>query len=391
MILSTKKPREQSGRDSFGRFRAQCRSAAIAALSILEDKDVDRVYCDLHDDFVVRKLEGNDYGYIFYQVKTKSKQNHTWSLNDLFGVKKKPKVIPPDYNKKVKNSFLGKLILHTIVFDKNCNSVVFETNLNNKDEVESVIADIDNGKFAEKFTKTLISRFNKIYADQITTDLSEDEIKEKLSKLQFQTDIQHLKVGDNNFTPAAKDMIYRFSEIDLGHSEADEILSKLLELVESKSEGVISEWTEENIENKAGISINDLLSILSISKEAYHILSSGGDIKAIKNASIIQRTLEKVKAPQEVIEYCSESKIKWDNWYRNNRHIISDLDFLTIHSRISTIIMDAKDESGSIKIDLFRQPIRDLISTLTSADILYGLDEDTILGGIFSEVVRGKS
>lgn len=64
-MLSTKKPREQSGRDSFGRFRAQCRSAAIAALSILEDKEIDRVYCDLHDDFVVRKLDENGYPSVF--------------------------------------------------------------------------------------------------------------------------------------------------------------------------------------------------------------------------------------------------------------------------------------------------------------------------------------
>jgi hypothetical protein len=68
-MLETKKPREQSGRDSFNRYRAQVRSAAMASLSILEGEDIDKVYCDLHDDFVVRKKESNCYSYVFYQVK----------------------------------------------------------------------------------------------------------------------------------------------------------------------------------------------------------------------------------------------------------------------------------------------------------------------------------
>ncbi|EOI8018186.1 dsDNA nuclease domain-containing protein [Vibrio parahaemolyticus] len=83
--LHNETPREQDGRDSFERYRAQVRSASIAALTILEGSEVDRIYCDLHDDFVKRRSNGG--GYDFYQVKTKSKQNHNWSLNEVFGIK----------------------------------------------------------------------------------------------------------------------------------------------------------------------------------------------------------------------------------------------------------------------------------------------------------------
>lgn len=55
MVLHTVVPREQDGRDSFGRYRVQVRSAAVASLQILSGKAIDRVYCDLHDDIVVRK------------------------------------------------------------------------------------------------------------------------------------------------------------------------------------------------------------------------------------------------------------------------------------------------------------------------------------------------
>ena len=88
-MLEKKKPREQSGRDSFSRYKAQVRSAAMATLSILEGKDIDRVYCDLHDDFVVRKQDANGYSYLFYQVKTKGKLNHNWTLAEVFGFNSK--------------------------------------------------------------------------------------------------------------------------------------------------------------------------------------------------------------------------------------------------------------------------------------------------------------
>ena len=50
-----KKPRETAGRETVNRFRMQFQAAAFAALEILSGKDVDRVYCDYHDDFVVRR------------------------------------------------------------------------------------------------------------------------------------------------------------------------------------------------------------------------------------------------------------------------------------------------------------------------------------------------
>ncbi|MES9901811.1 MAG: dsDNA nuclease domain-containing protein [Sedimenticola sp.] len=85
-MLETVQPREQSGRDALGGFRAQARSAALASLSILEGKEVDRVYCDMHDDFVVRINRGGQLFYVFYQVKTNKKQNHNWTLNEVFGL-----------------------------------------------------------------------------------------------------------------------------------------------------------------------------------------------------------------------------------------------------------------------------------------------------------------
>lgn len=107
-MLETVRPREQAGRDSFGRFKAQSRSAAIATLSILEGSgNIDRVYCDLHDDFVVRINNNGEYSYVFYQVKTHAKQKHNWTLSEVFGLSSRIKDLSKHKNEKSKTVLLG--------------------------------------------------------------------------------------------------------------------------------------------------------------------------------------------------------------------------------------------------------------------------------------------
>lgn len=209
-MLHTKPPREQSGRDSFSRYRSQVRSAAMASLSILEGKEVDRVYCDLHDDFVIRIKNENSVAYVFYQVKTMGKQNHNWSLNELFGLNPKIKDQSKQNSVKIKDSYIGKLLLHTVVFDGFCDAVVFQTNINNGNDVERLYADIEDGIFSHRHSKVLLERFNECFPGDTGSVFSIDEIKEKISKLKFETDVQYLKNGDDNFEPLARYKIYEF-------------------------------------------------------------------------------------------------------------------------------------------------------------------------------------
>lgn len=390
-MLHKRKPREQSGRDSFSRYKAQIRSAAMSSLSILEGQDIDRVYCDLHDDFVIRKKNKNGVSYIFYQVKTKGKQNHNWSLNELFGIKASLKDQNKQDTDKIKSSFIGKLLLHTVMFDKFCNSVVFQTNIHNDDDVNKLHQDIVNGVFESKFTEVLIDRFNKCFPEEIKNPLSVEEVKEKLSKLKFETDVQYLKCGDDNFEPLARDKIYKFSEVDLEYTESREILIKLLELVERKSSGIISNLTAETIEEFAGIAIEDLLSILSISKDAYESLLKGGDKKAIKSVSIIQRTLNAAGAGKDEVEYCSRCKTNWDIWLRKNRHVIPEFDLQLIVSSIRKLLVSTSQNGNSVSISSLNKPIKALVEKLEKDGLIHGLNLELILGGVFAELVKEKS
>ncbi|KPZ26723.1 dsDNA nuclease domain-containing protein [Pseudomonas coronafaciens] len=389
-MLDTKKAREQNGRDSFSRYRAQVRSAAVASLSILEGGTVDRVYCDLHDDFVIRKKDGEGFTYIFYQVKTKGKQNHNWTINEVFGLNTQLRDQSKQNVDAFKGSFVGKLLLHTVVFDQYCNSVIFQTNVNNSDEVEDLLSDIESGIFAHKFSKVMLDRFNECFGENVNS-FSPEQVKSMLSKLSFESDVSFLKEGDNYFELIVKEKIYEFSEIELERAEFREILLRLLELVEKKSSGVIKTWDANSIESCAGISVDDLLSILSISKDAYYSLLSGGDGNAIKSASIIQRALKSSGADISMIMYCSKCKTDWDVWYRSARHVIQELDLLSISERVSAILYSTMNTQGVLGMNNLRIPIKNLLVELESESLKFDLTNDLILGGVFSALVRGKS
>lgn len=390
-MLSKKTPREQSGRDTLARFRSQTRSAAVASLEILEGKDVDRVYCDLHDDFVVRKKSGQGFIYIFYQVKTKSPVNYQWRILDVLGIKTRGKQTTENVVKAIKSSFVGKLLLHTVVFNGACDCVVFQTNIHNKQDLQELIDDIASGEYANKYSQLLLSNFNDCFKDELKKSLTNSEIKDNLSKLNFDTDVQYLKLKNDNFFSHAKDSIFKYSEVELGHLEAEEILIKLLYLVNERSSGVLTELAPASIDKEASISIEDLLSVLSLSKEAYDILVSSGDEKAIKSVSIIQRSLKNASADIEEIKFCSTCKSKWDNWVRNSRHTIQDIPLFSIKGRLSEVFKEHISNYRSINILQLQPLVENLLTELEEKNLKYDLDHEILMGGIFAELVKVKS
>ena len=388
-MLHKKNPREQNGRDSFSRYKAQIRSAAMASISILEGKGVDWVYCDFHDDFVIRIKNQSSVNYTFYQVKTKGKQNHNWSINELSGINLRKNIENQDLL-KIKDSFIGKLLLHTIVFNEFCNTIVFQTNINNSDDVEEFIEDIRDNKFENKITKILIDNFNEIFKDDLKNKLSLEDIKNKLSKLSFDTDVEYLKENKESFEPIIRDRIYSYSEIDLTYGECKEIIIKLLNLVEEKSSGVIREIKKDQIEKLAGISIKELLEILCITFDAYQFLLESGDKNAVRNASIIQRTLTAAGFENDTINYCSRCKSDWDIWLMKYRHIIPSFELLMITSKIRKILKISNGKNNGLDITELQKPINDFYTELQATNELYGLSKDLILGGVFAELVKGK-
>ncbi|MDH8308061.1 DUF4297 domain-containing protein, partial [Klebsiella pneumoniae] len=74
----------------------------------------------------------------------------------------------------------------------------------------------------------------------------------------------------------------------------------------------INDCSSENIKKLAGIDIDDLLDVLSISKRAYYDFLDNGDEHALKSASVIERLLRKAGANDMEVDFFTRCKIKWD-------------------------------------------------------------------------------
>lgn len=378
------KPRETSGRDTIARYQAQFRAAAYECLSILSGNSIDRVYCDYHDDFVTRSRATGEPIYHFYQVKTKGKRNHQWGKRDVFGLLKRKAAKPED----IASSFAGKLLLHTIRFTNCCGNVFLLTNVHFDDDVEHIADSLAGADFTAKDVQDLIANFNEALVEGEPLDA--DQIQELLGKLQLVPGVTYIAPHDHDFNALARDAIYKYSEIDLHPIECQEIIHNLVSLVEAKSfSKLISEMSEDDLDDSVGIGVSDLLEILSISKGGYDRLLQGGDPHAIKNASIIQRKLSDADATPEMIEFCSDAKVRWDAWYREKRHFLPEYDLNFLMQRLSSV--NSMLAQGGISLQALDDQIKKLMIDLERKQLSESLTKELLLGGVLAALVRGES
>lgn len=384
--LSEVPVREDVGRKTIARFQMQFRAAGFACLDILEAKEIDRVYCDFHDDFVVRKNNGATYFYIFVQVKTNSKRNYQWSVNDIFGLRKKGQKSDEESLNKIKKSFIGKMLLHTVNFDKSCYRVTFLTNVQFDDDIEAIIAELKKDEeFEGAHLKFLSDHFSTLFSPNAI--LNQEKVINSLKKIDLQPGVKYIDIEGNDFIELAKSAIYKYSEIELDHLEAGEIVENLISLVEKKSfTKLIPEIDESDLDDIAGIGIDDLLQILCISKGAYIHLIAGGDKKALKNASILQRKLEAVGATSEMIEFCTQKKVDWDVWLRDAKHSIPEFDLNFLIEELNEV--QIRWIRTGENISWLRNNLQ---SIYNNSSHQANLSMDLLLGGIFSALVRNET
>lgn len=384
------KPREQAGRDTLERYNAQIRATSIACLSILENKDVKRVFCEFHDDFVIEEVISNNVYYTFVQVKTKEKLRNIWRLSEVFGILKRKSKKNPQTNEMIRDSFVGRLLQHTINFKDSCKKVIFLTNTHVDEDIDNIINDISSESFSNTHCKIIIDSFNHCFisVEDEQEKIEVDEIKDNLKKLSLETDVEYIKSKHESFEILARNKIFKFSEIDLSHNEAKEILFSLLALVNCKSSKKIKDCSSDNIAKLAGIDIDDLLDVLSISRHAYYNFLENGDEHALKSASVIERLLKEAGASDSEVDFSTKCKIKWDQWLRNNRHFIPELDYLAIEREINETLDRLIFTHGNLFLSCLRTFITDLYNSLEQKNLLNSLDTETLAGSLFSRLVE---
>lgn len=394
-------PREVTGRDVIERFQAQFRGAALACLEILEGSTLDHVYCDFQDDFVTRQTSNGVVTYRFYQVKTKSQKKHQWTRYELFGVRAKCPSVSKNHCapagdittpatteqlKSIRTSFVGKLLEHAIAFGESCKAVSFLTNAHFDDDVERIGGAIEIGNVGERTVRYLSDNF--VAAFEIKTPFDISVAHKCIRKLTFVADQAHLDPHCSDFDAKARQKVWEFSEIDLTHIEAQELIGKLLSLVQKQSSSkLISQLSAADLDREAGVGLEDLLNLLPLSRAAYEHFLSGGDTSALRSASILQRTMEKAGATPELIEAASVWKIAWDNWFRTHRHNY-EFEITFLRDRINEIYR--RWARSEVTLFGLESEVSNLRASLS--DSLAALIQDTtLMGGIFAELVRSKS
>lgn len=381
--IHDKAPREIAGRDTVTRFRMQFQAAAYAALEILSGKDVDRVYCDYHDDFVVRRTVVGVVEYHFFQVKTKGKANQQWEAAEVFALKKKGELDTEEKLEAIRNSIAGKLFVHTVEFGEQCREVTVLSNVHFADDVHEVVTDLSTGSSSKKYIRQFIQKFADIISPG--KPMSQDEIEAARKKLSLLANVQYIGDTLEAFSVAAHNAIWKHSEIDLHQHEVERIANSLVKLVEDKSCAPISGLSKSDIDLATGVGLEDLLKVLSISTQVYQTLVDGGDPAAIKVASILQRKLKEIGATETMIEAASRAKVSWDVWVRSARHTFPDFTF--------NVLLDEIDNKckawllgGGALVDL--EGFVDGILASPIGQKFPALDTDLVFGAFCAAIVR---
>lgn len=376
--------REQSGRDTINRFRAQFRAATIESLALLENKDIERIYCDYHEDYVVKYVTDSKAQYRFVQVKTKSQLNYRYTILEVFGLKKRPKKNPEH---ALPDSFAGKLLLHIENFGDSCHSIEIKTNINFDDEVEAIIAEIEQKGTIGDHTSALIAETKKLILSLDGKD--QQDVIEFLSHLKIEPRHSILDEDDELFVSLASSKIFRYSEINLTPDEVKKIIIQLLSCIEEKSSGVLNfNIQEKDLDSFASICIDDVLNTLSITKSTYEMLRAGGDEKALKSASILQKMLLRSGFSANTVDTFAGYKCQWESWHRIHRHELPDF-LMTVATEM--IIESARKLAwGTIKMPDLTLEVRTLNAALKVKLCREDITLELTLGAVLSELVRGE-
>jgi hypothetical protein len=385
MNLTDKATREHGGRIAIERFRAQFKAAGLESLRLLEDGDMERVYCDFHEDYVVKHVVNFKSRYRFVQVKTNGKLNYQYNILEIFGLKKRPKkALIHD----LKSSYAGKLLLHVESFGASCQSIEIYTNVNFDDEVEQIIDEIRSADKLTANTMNLIAETRKLIVS--LTSKTDEEVIAFLSHLQLSPRKQILNDEEEGFVAQASHQIYKYSEINLNPDEVRQIIVQLLSLIEDKSAvPLASTINEKELNEKASVAIDDILDILTISRSAYYTLKNGGDDKAIKSVSILQRVLKRNGFSGEIVNIFASFKIQWETWFRTNRHDIPEFRLTIIKQGITQLAK--KLATGQVGMDTITPEIATLSAYINKSLSRSDISEELTFGAVLSELVKGEA
>jgi hypothetical protein len=384
-------PRERAGAQTGRKYEYQYERTARAALDLLSDgtKHV-CVYCDWHDDYVVETGDPPTR-YVFHQVKGRKSSQGAWTFGDFFGVRMKKKAKPVAKKPPVvsDDAIVPRMLMHHRNFGDNCAGIAFVTNAGLNPELSGFLAAIAAPADVASLPPEARIAFDHVaraYAATTPTLVSSPgDLFAWLRSLVVHTDQGQLESPDAALLEIAA-VVTELSEIDLRQRQAKVIARQVVERVRLKvsHSTTVVPASDDRLRQDKGIVVTELLSVLSLSTEAYKALKGGASSDAVKTLSRLQRFCDKHLPLQKHIVPISQFKAQWDVWRTIERHNVGGADFLLLETRANEVLM------GEMTIERVVAEAKDIAKQFAHIGVTPLTPED-VMGLIFSKAALSEA
>ena len=181
------------------------------------------------------------------------------------------------------------------------------------------------------------------------------------------------------------DVVVNYSEIELSQRQAKQIARDIVSQVRRKVGycHTVVPASDELLKYEKGIVITDLLSVLSLSTQAYEALKAGEGADTVKTLSRLQRFCKKHGMEDWIVEI-SEFKARWDIWRTIERHNVSGADFLVLQTRAQEIL------NGNLTVDRIVAEAKDVANQFRGIAVTE-LKPEEVMGLIFSTAAQAEA
>lgn len=333
---------EQIGARTGELYEYQYHQAANATLLLL-DGEVQCVYCEWHDDFVIELVTAD---YEFHQVKTRTKKHGPWRISDFFGTPRKTTKKKPD--PAARTSFFLKMFQTWLQFEASTRSCLLVSD----NVLDSTFQDLVELVQCSKTVSDVVSdpwfKFIVDSVSQVENALTSDTLYKFLRIFKLQP-----ALGTTDDLKACRAMIadrmVEVSEVEVMYSETQHMTVALVTMVRKKSHHKAQAPANPDALRKSkAVTLPELLSLLSLSPEGYRELKQTGR-DAVRTLSRLHRWCKSLGFPAEVIPFMCSLKAQWHVWFLANRHVLTPLDELTLRSGVQSILVGQSRPGGTIE------------------------------------------
>jgi len=349
-------PRERAGAQTGRRYEYQYERTARATLDLLSDQTKHIcIYCDWHDDYVA-EFGNPPSRYLFHQVKGRKSSQGPWKFSDFFGVLKKKAAKPSPKPATVdSDAIVSRMLLHHTNFSANCAGLVFVTNAGLDPDLSKFLQTLSEHSSESDLPVEEQIAFRHVARAYVAAKFapSESDLFKWLRGLTIHTDQGQLEQPDAALLEIA-DVVEDYSEIDLSQRQAKQIAREIVSCVRLKAAHSTTKVpaSDEQLRQEKGIVISELLTVLSLSTQAYEQLKAGDGPDAVKTLSRLHRFCRKHGFEEHLPAIC-DFKARWDVWRTVERHFFNGTDYILLERKarealreglkLERVVNEAKD------------------------------------------------